>query len=444
LFADRGWWRAPSAPSLGESNASIPVAPSGAGFLRRLWAFGGIGMMVAVGYMDPGNWATDLAAGAKYGYALLFVILASNLMAMVLQHLSVRLGVVSGRDLAQACRDHYSRPVTLALWFLCELAIAACDLAEVIGSAIALQLLFGIPLVWGIAITALDVMLLLLLQRRGFRMLEAIVATLVVTIGACFAYEIWAARPDAGGILRGFAPDARILRDPAMLYVAVGILGATVMPHNLYLHSSIVQTRAYPRTDEGRREAVRLATVDSTISLGFAFFINAAILVTAAAAFHGTQHEEVADIHDAYALLTPVLGASLASTLFAVALLASGQNSTLTGTLAGQIVMEGFLDIRLPPWARRLVTRLVAIVPAIVVAIAWGEKGVGKLLVLSQVILSLQLPFAVFPLMAFTTSKAKMGDFAARGWVKWAGWGSAILIASLNAWMLWGLLSGGE
>ena len=444
LFADRGWWRAPSAPSLGESNASIPVAPSGAGFLRRLWAFGGIGMMVAVGYMDPGNWATDLAAGAKYGYALLFVILASNLMAMVLQHLSVRLGVVSGRDLAQACRDHYSRPVTLALWFLCELAIAACDLAEVIGSAIALQLLFGIPLVWGIAITALDVMLLLLLQRRGFRLLEAIVATLVLTIGACFAYEIWAARPDAGGILRGFAPDARILRDPAMLYVAVGILGATVMPHNLYLHSSIVQTRAYPRTDEGRREALRLATVDSTLSLGFAFFINAAILVTAAAAFHGTQHQEVADIHDAYALLTPVLGASLASTLFAVALLASGQNSTLTGTLAGQIVMEGFLDIRLPPWARRLVTRLVAIVPAIAVAIVWGEKGVGKLLVLSQVILSLQLPFAVFPLMAFTTSKAKMGDFAARGWVKWAGWGSAILIASLNAWMLWGLLSGGE
>ena len=441
LFADRGWWRAPSAPSLGESNASIPVAPSGAGFLRRLWAFGGIGMMVAVGYMDPGNWATDLAAGAKYGYALLFVILASNLMAMVLQHLSVRLGVVSGRDLAQACRDHYSRPVTLALWFLCELAIAACDLAEVIGSAIALQLLFGIPLVWGIAITALDVMLLLLLQRRGFRMLEAIVATLVVTIGACFAYEIWAARPDAGGILRGFAPDARILRDPAMLYVAVGILGATVMPHNLYLHSSIVQTRAYPRTDEGRREAVRLATVDSTISLGFAFFINAAILVTAAAAFHGTQHEEVADIHDAYALLTPVLGASLASTLFAVALLASGQNSTLTGTLAGQIVMEGFLDIRLPPWARRLVTRLVAIVPAIVVAIAWGEKGVGKLLVLSQVILSLQLPFAVFPLVAFTASKAKMGEFAAPAWVARTGWACAILITALNAWMLWQLFT---
>jgi manganese transport protein len=440
-MADRGWWRE-SPPSLGESNASIPVAPAGAAFLRRLWAFGGIGMMVAVGYMDPGNWATDLAAGAQYGYALLFVILASNLMAMVLQHLAVRLGVVTGRDLAQACRDHYSRPASFALWALCELAIAACDLAEVIGSAIALQLLFGIPLVWGIAITALDVMLLLLLQRRGFRVLEAFVATLVVTIGACFAYEIWVARPDAGGILRGFAPDARILSDPAMLYVAIGILGATVMPHNLYLHSSIVQTRAYPRTPDGRRDALRLATVDSTISLGFAFFVNAAILVTAAAAFHGTENQSVADIHDAYALLTPVLGASLASTLFAVALLASGQNSTLTGTLAGQIVMEGFLDLKLPPWARRLLTRLVAIVPAIAVAVLYGEKGVGKLLVLSQVILSMQLPFAVFPLMAFTTSPAKMGDFAARGWVKWAGWGSAVLIAALNAWMLWGLLAG--
>ena len=441
-MSDRGWWRE-SPPSLGETNASIPVAPAGAGFLRRLWAFGGIGMMVAVGYMDPGNWATDLAAGAQYGYALLFVILASNLMAMVLQHLAVRLGVVTGRDLAQACRDHYPRPVSLVLWVLCELAIAACDLAEVIGSAIALQLLFGIPLVWGIAITALDVMLLLLLQRRGFRVLEAFVVTLVVTIGACFAYEIWAARPDAGGILRGFAPDARILSDPAMLYVAIGILGATVMPHNLYLHSSIVQTRAYPRTPAGRRDALRLATVDSTLSLGFAFFVNAAILVTAAAAFHGTEHQSVADIHDAYALLTPVLGASLASTLFAVALLASGQNSTLTGTLAGQIVMEGFLDLKLPPWARRIITRLVAIVPAIAVAVLYGEKGVGKLLVLSQVILSMQLPFAVFPLMAFTTSRAKMGEFAARGWVKWAGWGSAILIAALNAWMLWGLLAGG-
>jgi manganese transport protein len=439
---DRGWWREPTSPSLGEANASIPIAPRAASFARRLWAFTGIGLMVAVGYMDPGNWATDLAAGAQYGYALLFVILASNLMAMLLQHLAVRLGIVAGRDLAQACRDHYSRPVSFVLWILCELAIAACDLAEVIGSAIALQLLFGIPLVWGIVITGLDVMLLLLLQRHGFRLLEAIVATLVITIGACFAYEIWAARPDPAGIALGFLPDARILHDPTMLYIAIGILGATVMPHNLYLHSSIVQTRAYPRTDEGRREALRLATIDSTVSLGFAFFVNAAILVTAAAAFHGTEHQDVADIHDAYALLTPVLGASLASTLFAVALLASGQNSTVTGTLAGQIVMEGFLDLRLPPWLRRLVTRLIALVPAIAVAVAFGERGIGKLLVLSQVILSLQLPFAVFPLMAFTTSRAKMGDFAARGWVKWAGWGSAIVIAGLNAFLLWQVATG--
>jgi manganese transport protein len=439
---DRGWWRQPASPSLGEANASIPIAPRAASFARRLWAFTGIGLMVAVGYMDPGNWATDLAAGAQYGYALLFVILASNLMAMLLQHLAVRLGIVAGRDLAQACRDHYSRPVSFVLWILCELAIAACDLAEVIGSAIALQLLFGIPLVWGIVITGLDVMLLLLLQRHGFRLLEAIVATLVITIGACFAYEIWAARPDPAGIALGFLPDSRILHDPTMLYIAIGILGATVMPHNLYLHSSIVQTRAYPRTDEGRREALRLATIDSTVSLGFAFFVNAAILVTAAAAFHGTEHQDVADIHDAYALLTPVLGASLASTLFAVALLASGQNSTVTGTLAGQIVMEGFLDLRLPPWLRRLVTRLIALVPAIAVAVAFGERGIGKLLVLSQVILSLQLPFAVFPLMAFTTSRAKMGDFAARGWVKWAGWGSAIVIAGLNAFLLWQVATG--
>lgn len=439
---DRGWWREPTSPSLGEANASIPIAPRAASFARRLWAFTGIGLMVAVGYMDPGNWATDLAAGAQYGYALLFVILASNLMAMLLQHLAVRLGIVAGRDLAQACRDHYSRPVSFVLWILCELAIAACDLAEVIGSAIALQLLFGIPLVWGIVITGLDVMLLLLLQRHGFRLLEAIVATLVITIGACFAYEIWAARPDPAGIALGFLPDSRILHDPTMLYIAIGILGATVMPHNLYLHSSIVQTRAFPRTDEGRREALRLATIDSTVSLGFAFFVNAAILVTAAAAFHGTEHQDVADIHDAYALLTPVLGASLASTLFAVALLASGQNSTVTGTLAGQIVMEGFLDLRLPPWLRRLVTRLIALVPAIAVAVAFGERGIGKLLVLSQVILSLQLPFAVFPLMAFTTSRAKMGDFAARGWVKWAGWGSAIVIAGLNAFLLWQVATG--
>ena len=436
-----GWARASPTPSLSEAHATVPVADSGAPLWRRLWAFSGLGMMVAVGYMDPGNWATDLAAGSGYGYALLFVILASNLMAMLLQHLAVRLGVGAGRDLAQACRDHFSPAVNLSLWVLCELAIAACDLAEVIGSAIALQLLFDIPLVWGIVITAADVMLILLLQRRGYRILEAFVAALVLTIGACFAYEIWAARPSPGGILRGLAPDARILSDPAMLYVAIGILGATVMPHNLYLHSSIVQTRAYPRTPEGRREAIRLATIDSTASLGFAFFINAAILITAAAAFHGTEHQDVADIHDAYRLLTPVLGAAAASTLFAVALLASGQNSTLTGTLAGQIVMEGFLQLRLAPWARRLLTRLVAIVPAVMVAALYGERGIGKLLVASQVILSMQLPFAVFPLVAFTASRAKMGEFAAPRWVARAGWACAVLITALNAWMLWQLFT---
>ena len=413
------------------------MPPAGASAWRRAWAFSGVGMMVAVGYMDPGNWATDLAAGAGWGYALLFVILLSNLMAMLLQHLSVRLGIVADRDLAQACRDHYPRSVSLMLWIACEVAIAACDMAEVIGSAIALQLLFGVPLVWGIVITAADVMLILLLQRRGFRILEAFVAALVFTIGACFAYELWAARPDAGGILHGFLPTARILSDPAMLYVAIGILGATVMPHNLYLHSSIVQTRAYPRTEDGKRDALRLATIDSTASLGFAFFVNAAILVTAAAAFHGTPNQDVADIHQAYDLLTPVLGASLASTLFAVALLASGQNSTLTGTLAGQVVMEGFLELRLPPWARRMVTRLVAIVPAAVVAAAWGDAGVGKLLVLSQVILAMQLPFAVVPLITFTSSRAKMGDFAIRGWMRVAAWGSAITVIGLNLLLVW-------
>jgi manganese transport protein len=392
--------------------------------------------------MDPGNWATDLAAGARHGYALLFVVLLASLAAMLLQHHAVRLGIGADRDLAQACRDAYPRPVALVLWLLCEIAIAACDLAEVIGSAIALQLLFGIPLVLGVAITALDVLALLLLQRFGFRLLESIVAVLVLTIAACFAYELVLSRPAFGGVLFGFVPDSAVLRDPAMLYVAVGILGATVMPHNLYLHSSIVQTRAYERSDAGRREALRLATIDSSVALGLAFFVNAAILVVAAAAFHGTPNQGVADIHDAYRLLAPVLGASLASTLFAVALLASGQNSTLTGTLAGQIGMEGFLDLRLPPWLRRLVTRLVAIVPAAVVAALWGEAGIGKLLVLSQVILSLQLPFAVFPLVQFTSSRAKLGPLAARGWVKWGAWGCAVAIALLNVVLLWQVATG--
>ena len=420
-------------------NASIPVAPAGAPLWRRLWAFSGLGLMISVGYMDPGNWATGLEGGAGWGYSLLFVILLSNLMAMLLQHLALRLGIVSGLDLAQACRSEYPRPVSLALWAVCELAIAACDLAEVIGAAIALQMLFGLPLVLGILVTALDTMLLLLLQRRGFRILEALVAALVLTIGACFAYELWAARPDAGGILRGFVPTPRILADPAMLYVAVGILGATVMPHNLYLHSSIVQTRAYPRTDAGKRDALRLATIDSTLSLGFAFLVNAAILITAAAAFHGTGHEGLADLRDAHRLLTPVLGASLASTLFAVALLASGLNSTLTGTLAGQVVMEGFLDLRLPPWARRLVTRLAAIVPAVAVAIAFGDRGVTRLLVLSQVVLALQLPFATFPLISVVGSRRHMGNLAISGWIRPAAWATAAAISALNLVMLWKL-----
>ena len=358
--------------------------------------------------MDPGNWATDLAGGSRFGYALLSVILISNLMAVLLQGLASKLGIVTGRDLAQACRDHYSTPVVWALWMLCEIAIAACDLAEVIGSAIALNLLFGIPLPVGVAITALDVLLLLYLQNKGVRVLEALVITLVATVGVCFAFELFLARPDVGGVLRGFVPTADIIADREKLYIAIGILGATVMPHNLYLHSSIVQTRKYDENAAGKREAVRFAFVDSTIALSFALFINAAILIVAAASFHTSGHAEVAEIQDAYKLLTPLLGAG-ASTAFALALLASGQNSTLTGTLAGQIVMEGFLNIRIRPWLRRLITRLIAIIPAVIVAIIGGESGTAKLLILSQVILSLQLSFAVFPLVMFTSEQVEDG-----------------------------------
>ncbi|HRP08604.1 MAG TPA: Nramp family divalent metal transporter, partial [Gemmatimonadales bacterium] len=362
-----------------ESYRTITV-PRNASFFRRLLAFAGPGYMVAVGYMDPGNWATGLAGGARFGYTLLSVILLSNLMAMVLQSLAVKLGVVSGRDLAQACRDHYSRPVSFVLWILCEIAIAACDLAEVLGAAIALNLLFGIPLVWGVLITAVDVLLILLLQHKGFRWLEAFVIVLVATIGGCFAVEMFLARPDAMGVAGGLIPTTEIVTNPAMLYIALGILGATVMPHNLYLHSSIVQTRHVGDDREGKRDAIRLGTVDSCIALGFAFLVNAAILILAASTFHGTGYEHVADIMDAHQLLAPLLGTSLASILFAVALLASGQNSTVTGTLAGQIVMEGFLDIRLPAWLRRLITRMIAIIPAVIVTALYGEQGTGSLL----------------------------------------------------------------
>ncbi|HEY6509970.1 MAG TPA: Nramp family divalent metal transporter, partial [Vicinamibacterales bacterium] len=371
-----GWRSQPSAPSLREVHGSIAV-PLDAGFWRKLFAFAGPGYLVAVGYMDPGNWATDLAGGARYGYTLLSVILLSNLMAILLQALSVRLGIGSGRDLAQACRDSYSRPVTIGLWLLCEVAIAACDLAEVVGAAIALNLLFGLPLMWGVCLTALDVMIILFLQNKGFRYVEALVVALIVCIAACFAFEIWLSKPEIGAVAEGFIPRTEILTNPAMLYIALGILGATVMPHNLYLHSSIVQTRRYEDTLASKHEAIRFATLDSSIALMSALFINAAILIVSAAVFHGTEHSEVADIGDAYQLLSPLLGASAASTLFAVALLCSGQNATLTGTLAGQIVMEGFVNIRLRPWLRRLITRLVAIVPAVIVIALYGEQGTG-------------------------------------------------------------------
>jgi manganese transport protein len=429
-----GWRQARLAPSLAEAYRTIPV--SGAGWWRKALAFAGPGYLVAVGYMDPGNWATDLAGGAKFGYALLSVILISNLMAILLQGLAAKLGIATGRDLAQACRDHYSKPTVIALWLICELAIAACDLAEVIGSAIGLNLLFGIPVPWGIAITALDVLIVLVLQHRGFRLMEALVAVLIATVAACFLFEIIISRPDAGGVAAGFVPSLGILTHRDQLYIAISILGATVMPHNLYLHSSIVQTRRYEETPAGRREAVKFAFLDSTLALSFALFINAAILIVAAATFHSTGHAEVAEIQDAYRLLTPLLGVTGASAVFALALLASGQNSTLTGTLAGQIVMEGFLDIRIRPWLRRLITRGIAIVPAALTAIFFGAAGTAKLLILSQVILSLQLSFAVVPLVRFTSERAKMGAFVNSRWLTALAYGTAVVIALLNGWLL--------
>jgi len=432
-----GWRHARQGTSLSEVHASIEVPGEGASFWRKFRAYWGPGLLVAVGYMDPGNWATDLAGGARFGYTLLSVILISNLFAMLLQHLAAKLGIVTGRDLAQACRDSYSRPVAIALWVLCEVAIAACDLAEVIGSAIALNLLFGLPLPWGVAITTLDVLLVLLLQNKGFKVIESLVAGLIFLIFLCFLYEIIASHPDWLGLAKGLVPRTEVVTNPAMLYVAIGILGATVMPHNLYLHSSIVQVRQIEQTEKGKRSAIKFATIDSTVALFLAFFINAAILVTAAAAFHGKGHEDVADIADAHQLLTPVLGATAASTIFALALLASGQSSTLTGTLAGQIVMEGFLNLRLKPWVRRFITRLVAVVPALVVAILYGEKGTGQLLVFSQVVLSLQLSFAVVPLVLFTNDKLKMGVFVNKPWLRVTAWAVAGLILVLNVFLLW-------
>ncbi|MGH7605528.1 MAG: Nramp family divalent metal transporter [Gemmatimonadaceae bacterium] len=431
--ATPGWRSARATPSLVEVYRTVPVV--GKGWWRKIGAFAGPGYLVAVGYMDPGNWATDLAGGSRFGYTLLSVILASNLMAILLQGLASKLGIVTGRDLAQACRDNYSKPIGFLLWIACEIAIAACDLAEVIGSAIALNLLFHIPVAIGIVITALDVLIVLYLQNKGFRLLEALVITLIATVGACFLFEIILSKPPLVDVMRGFIPSGRIVSDPSMLYIAIGILGATVMPHNLYLHSSIVQTRQYEETVDGRREAVRFAFIDSTIALSFALFINAAILIIAAATFHRTGHTGVAEIQDAFKLLTPLLGGG-ASVVFACALLASGQNSTLTGTLAGQIVMEGFLNIRLRPWLRRLITRGIAIIPAVIVAILYGETGTARLLVLSQVILSMQLSFAVFPLVSFTSDKLKMGELVNPRWLKVTAYAVAFIIAALNIWLL--------
>jgi manganese transport protein len=425
------WRRKAGENSLPEVHRSITV-PASASFWRKLLAFSGPGFLVAVGYMDPGNWATDLAGGAQFGYTLLAVIMISNLMAIFLQHLCIKLGIGTGRDLAQACRDHYSTPVVWFLWILCEIAIAACDLAEIVGSAIALQLLFGIPLVWGCAITGLDVLLVLFLQNKGFRYIEAVVIALIATIGTCFAAELFFSKPSLTGILLGFIPNTQIVTHPGMLYVAIGIIGATVMPHNLYLHSSIVQTRKFEPTPAGKREAIKFATIDSTFALMLALFINAAILILAAAVFHWSGHQDVAEIQDAYKLLTPMLGVGMASALFAVALLASGQNSTLTGTLAGQIVMEGFINIRLRPWLRRLITRAIAIVPAIAVIGYYGEGKTTELLIASQVVLSMQLGFAVWPLMRFTDEKAKMGEFANRLWMRVLGWLITGIIIILN------------
>lgn len=434
-----GWRKNSGSLSLPEVNSTVAVDAS-AGFWKKLFAFMGPGFLIAVGYMDPGNWATDLAGGARFGYTLISVIIISNLMAILLQHLALKLGIVSGRDLAQACRDSYSKNYTYFLWILCEVAIAACDLAEVIGSAVALNLLFGLPLVAGVILTAFDVLIVLYLQNKGFRYIEALVSGLIAVIGFCFIYELIMSKPEISAVLEGILPRKQIISNPEMLYIAIGIMGATVMPHNLYLHSSIVQTRKYKRSETGQEMAIKYATIDSTVSLMLALFINAAILIISASVFHTSGHNDVADINDAYKLLTPLLGAPLASAFFAIALLASGQNATLTGTMAGQIVMEGFLNIRLRPWIRRLLTRSVAIVPAVIVAALYGERGIGNLLILSQVVLSLQLSFAVVPLVSFTGNKAKMGKFANAKWLKITSWCITFIIIFLNLYLLYSLI----
>ncbi|GBR29352.1 divalent metal cation transporter MntH [Gluconobacter kondonii] len=429
-------------PSLPDVFSSIRVPGAEASWFSRFMAFVGPGFMVSVGYMDPGNWATDLQGGARYGYTLLCVIMLSNLMAILLQALSARLGIATGQDLAQACRNHFSPRVNIVLWLACELAIIACDLAEVIGTAVALQLLFGLPLLGGALLSILDALIVLMLMNRGFRYLEAFVIALLGIIALCFGIQLVAAAPPVHSVLAGLLPDPKIVTTPGMLYIAIGIIGATVMPHNLYLHSSIVQTRAYERTPAGRRDAIRWTTWDSTIALTLALFINAAILIVAAAAFHNSGHQDVAEIQDAYRLLSPILGLGIASTLFALALLAAGTNSTITGTLAGQIIMEGFLHLRIPHWARRLLTRGLAIIPVAIVTLIYGNRGVSDLLMASQVILSLQLPFAVIPLVMFVSDRRKMGEFVISMPIRILSWGVAGLILLLNFKLLYDTLAG--
>lgn len=438
---DADWRDNVTLPSLPEAHRSIAVSHN-ASWFRKILMFAGPGYLIAVGYMDPGNWATDIGGGSKFGYTLLSVVLISSLMAMFLQALAAKLGIATGRDLAQACQEHYSRRTSVFLWIACELAVAACDLAEVLGSAVALKLLFGIPLLAGVILTAFDVLLVLALQGKGFRLVEAFVITLIATIGVCFAYEIFIAQPLWLEAAHGFVPRFEIFRNREMLYIAIGIVGATVMPHNLYLHSSIVQTRAFGLNSGGRREAIRYSIIDSTVALGFALFINAAILVLGAAAFHTRGMNEVADISDAYKLLSPVLGAGFASTLFALALLASGQNSTLTGTLAGQVVMEGFVKLRLKPWIRRLVTRALAILPAILVIGIAGEGKVTSLLILSQVVLSFQLPFAMIPLVKFTSNPSMMGEFVNSRLTTAVAWIVSAAILLFNGELLWLIFRG--
>jgi manganese transport protein len=431
----------PADLSLAEMHASVRI-PHAAGWLRRLGAFVGPGYLIAVGYMDPGNWATALAGGSAFGYTLLTVALASSLMAMLLQALCARIGIATGRDLAQLCRDRFPRPVNLVLWALAEIAICATDLAELIGTAIALNLLFGLPLLVGVVLTALDALLILWLQHRGVRWLEALVAGLMVLVFGCFAAQMVLAQPDWAAVLGGYLPSASILTNETQLYIAIGILGATVMPHNLYLHTAVVQSRAYGEGVADRREAIRFATIDSTVALTLALLVNSAILITAAAVFHAGGRTEVAEIQEAYELLAPMVGTAMAATLFAVALLACGLNATVTATLAGQVVMEGFLGLRLSPVLRRLVTRLIAIVPAVIVTWLYGESGTAELLVFSQVVLCLQLPFAVIPLMMFAADRERLGAQAAPRWQVVLGWACTVVIVGMNLKLLWGFVAG--